>query len=106
MHNSSLNREDKLSFPSIRGLAYDGKYLILGPANFGVWLFDIHSRQYRRPTYANEETKKNINYQLLDAPLLDISATFIRTQLKEKKGIKYLLPHGVYEEIESNKYYL
>ena len=31
----------KLSHESIRGLAYDGKYLILGPTNKGLWLFDI-----------------------------------------------------------------
>lgn len=62
---------------------------------------------YRRPGFEiNTETIKNINYELLDAPLLDISATFIRAQLKERKDIKYLLPHGVYSEIESNKYYL
>lgn len=62
---------------------------------------------YRRPGFEiNTETIKNINYELLDAPLLDISATFIRAQLKERKDIKYLLPHGVYNEIESNKYYL
>ncbi|AYD49486.1 nicotinate (nicotinamide) nucleotide adenylyltransferase [Arachidicoccus soli] len=62
---------------------------------------------YRRPGFEiNTETTKNINYELLDAPLLDISATFIRAQLKERKDIKYLLPHGVYSEIESNKYYL
>ncbi len=62
---------------------------------------------YQRPGFEiNTETIKNINYELLDAPLLDISATFIRAQLKERKDIKYLLPHGVYNEIESNKYYL
>ncbi|HEU0228647.1 MAG TPA: nicotinate (nicotinamide) nucleotide adenylyltransferase [Arachidicoccus soli] len=62
---------------------------------------------YQRPGFEiNTETTKNINYELLDAPLLDISATFIRAQLKERKDIKYLLPHGVYSEIESNKYYL
>lgn len=62
---------------------------------------------YQRPGFEiNTETIKNINYELLDAPLLDISATFIRAQLKERKDIKYLLPHGVYSEIESNKYYL
>ncbi|MGF7230661.1 nicotinate (nicotinamide) nucleotide adenylyltransferase [Arachidicoccus sp.] len=62
---------------------------------------------YQRPGFViNKELSKQIDYTLLDAPLLDISATFIRQQLKEKKGIKYLLPHGVYDEIELNKYYL
>jgi nicotinate-nucleotide adenylyltransferase len=47
----------------------------------------------------------DIHYELLDAPLLDISASFIRRQIKEKKSIRYLVPDAVFEEIEKNRYY-
>ncbi len=30
---------------------YDGKYLILGPADLGVWLYDPETRIFRRPRY-------------------------------------------------------
>ncbi|WP_290798341.1 nicotinate (nicotinamide) nucleotide adenylyltransferase [Flavihumibacter sp. UBA7668] len=39
------------------------------------------------------------------APLLDISATFIREQIKSGKDIHYLVPEPVREEIEKNGYY-
>ena len=58
---SAHNREDRLSFPSIRGMVYDGRYLILGPANKGSWLFDVKTHQYRRPTYDSDSTKRR-NY--------------------------------------------
>ena len=52
------NDSSRLSHESIRGMVYDGRYLILGPTNTGLWLFDIKTRQYRRPVYDSEETKK------------------------------------------------
>lgn len=42
---------------------------------------------------------------VLDAPLLQISATEIREFLKEGKSIRYLVPEKVREEIEQNRYY-
>lgn len=51
------NDSTRLSHESIRGLAYDGKYLILGPTNKGLWLFDIKTRRYKRPVYDSEETR-------------------------------------------------
>ena len=41
-------------FPSIRGLAYDGRYVILGPTDFGPWLYDARIKTYSRPKYAND----------------------------------------------------
>ncbi|MFI5155921.1 MAG: nicotinate (nicotinamide) nucleotide adenylyltransferase, partial [Chitinophagales bacterium] len=42
---------------------------------------------------------------LLRAPLLQISATHIRNNVKEGKSIRYLVPEKVMEEIERNRYY-
>lgn len=42
---------------------------------------------------------------VLNAPLLPISATHIRKNLKEGKSIRYLVPDAVREEIERNGYY-
>ncbi|MEY2917971.1 MAG: hypothetical protein RIS73_1685, partial [Bacteroidota bacterium] len=39
------------------------------------------------------------------ATLLDISSTYIRDLIKEKKSIRYLVPDVVKEEIERNRYY-
>ncbi len=50
--------KDQLTHESIRGIAYDGKYLILGPTNTGVWLFNTETEKYSRPSYNSEETKE------------------------------------------------
>jgi nicotinate-nucleotide adenylyltransferase len=43
--------------------------------------------------------------KILDAPMLEISATTIRKNIKEGITIKYLVPDSVREEIEQNGYY-
>jgi len=60
---------------------------------------------YRRPGF---EVKNNINARLtiVDAPLLQISATEIRELIKEKKSIRYMVPDKAKEEIERGGYYL
>lgn len=45
------------------------------------------------------------NIKFLHAPLLDISATTIRKNIKEGKSIRYLVPDEVMKEIEANHYY-
>lgn len=42
---------------------------------------------------------------IVEAPLLPISATHIRKNIKEGKSIRYLLPDAVRDEIERNGYY-
>ena len=50
---------DRLSQLSVRGIAYDGKYVILGPTDKGLWLFDPVKKTYKRPAYPfGEEGKK------------------------------------------------
>lgn len=38
---------------SVRGLNYDGKYILLGPGNTGLWLYDPVAQKYSRPRYEN-----------------------------------------------------
>lgn len=59
---------------------------------------------YKRPGF---QIKPNIpgNITVLEAPLLQISSTYIRQLIKEKKSIKYLVPDVVKDEIELNNYY-
>nr|WP_294996659.1 nicotinate (nicotinamide) nucleotide adenylyltransferase [uncultured Sediminibacterium sp.] len=59
---------------------------------------------YKRPGFEVTETW-NANVLVLDAPMLDISATLIRNNLREGKSIRYLVPDKVREEIERNNYY-
>jgi nicotinate-nucleotide adenylyltransferase len=59
---------------------------------------------YQRPGF---EISNHVNAQLtiVDAPLLQISATQIRQFIKEGKSIRYMVPDKVREEIEKGGYY-
>lgn len=58
---------------------------------------------YPRPVDAT--TFEHSNIRLIDAPLLDISATFIRKSILAGKSVKYLLPEGVAYYIKAKKLY-
>ncbi len=58
---------------------------------------------YKRPGFAVENTETSVI--VVDAPLLQISATAIRRMIKEGKSIRYLVPDIVQQEIEKTGYY-
>ncbi|MBK7637843.1 MAG: nicotinate-nucleotide adenylyltransferase [Saprospiraceae bacterium] len=45
------------------------------------------------------------NIKVIEAPLLDISATFIRDALKNKKSIRYLVPDAVFDYLQHSTMY-
>ncbi len=60
---------------------------------------------YQRPGFIVKPDMMTKTVKLLDAPLLQISSTHIRSMLREKKSIRYLVPDIVKEEIERQQYY-
>lgn len=56
-HAAEAGAVHRLAHPSIRGIAYDGKHVILGPTNFGAWIFDPGSGRYHRPAYAHDSVR-------------------------------------------------
>jgi len=60
---------------------------------------------YKRPQHEIAQSFPESNITLLEAPLLEISATHIRENIKSGKSIRYLVPEKVREEIENNHYY-
>ncbi len=59
---------------------------------------------FKRPGFEIEK-KLNAQIEILQAPLLEISATHIRALLREGKSIKYLVPEKVEEEIVANRFF-
>jgi nicotinate-nucleotide adenylyltransferase len=59
---------------------------------------------YERPGFKVDKTF-GARVQVMNAPLLEISATYIRRLIKEGKSIKYLVPAGVEEEISSFNFF-
>ena len=60
---------------------------------------------YKRPSYP-AEVPAGARAEIMDAPVLDISASFIRAQIREKKSVQYLLPDAVWRYVAENRYYL
>jgi nicotinate-nucleotide adenylyltransferase len=59
---------------------------------------------YKRKEFVVTDTL-GANVIELEAPMLEISATEIRDNIKTGKTIRYLVPEKVREEIEQNSYY-
>jgi nicotinate-nucleotide adenylyltransferase len=59
---------------------------------------------YNRPGFEISETH-GANLHVLDAPLLEISSTYIRKQIKEGKSVRYILPEKVWDYLEGSSYY-
>lgn len=73
--------------------------------NFNHWKnFDIILKYYKilvylRPGFENVPFINHPSVSSLNAPLLDISSSFIRKLIAEGKSIQYLVPEKVREEI-------
>jgi len=68
-------------------------------ANFELYV-------YPRPGITDDaQIKNHPNVRMVDAPLLDISATFIRNLIRNEKSAKYLLPPGVEDYIRTRGFY-
>ncbi len=59
---------------------------------------------YNRPGFEIEETH-GAKLTILDAPMLNISSTFIRNQVKLGKSIRYLVPDPVHNYIADSNYF-
>lgn len=66
-------------------------------ANYPIYI-------YKRAGFEIKK-KPGINLHILDAPLIQISASQIREYIKKRKSIRYLVPEAVREEIETRKFY-
>jgi nicotinate-nucleotide adenylyltransferase len=74
--------------------------------NYGVILKNYPIYVYNRAGYEiKPETNVNGHTIIMDAPLLQISATHIRENVRSGKSIRFLVPEKVREEIEQNSYY-
>jgi nicotinate-nucleotide adenylyltransferase len=81
-------------------------------ATFPKWLnHDIILRDYGlyvypRPAAQLSDLKQHPQVKMVDAPMIDISATFIRNCIRKKQSIRYLVPDAVEEMIRVKGFYL
>ncbi len=72
--------------------------------------FEFILDNYQIYVYPRQGTKETPYFKhpsviITDAPLIDISATFIRKSIKEKKSVKYFLPFMIDEHIDKMGFY-
>ncbi|HEV8513985.1 MAG TPA: nicotinate (nicotinamide) nucleotide adenylyltransferase [Cyclobacteriaceae bacterium] len=58
-----------------------------------------------RPRVTNSPLKSHAHVKMIDAPLFDISATYIRQCIANNKSIRYLVPEAVEQMIRSKGFY-
>jgi nicotinate-nucleotide adenylyltransferase len=75
--------------------------------NFEVLLqnHDIYVYPRLSPEQEDLDLKNHSKVHLIDAPIVEISSTFIRKSIKEGKNIQPLLPSKVWEYIDHNNFY-
>lgn len=60
---------------------------------------------YPRPSDDGGELRNHPQVKLVDAPLMQLSSTFIRKAIHDKKDIRYMLPESVYSYIDEMNFY-
>lgn len=88
--------------------------LIIGSDNWQVFdqwreadriLEEFGVMVYRRPGYPVENIHVD-GLEVVNAPMVNISSTFIRDAIARKRNVNYFLPQGVYKYIQDNKLYI
>ena len=64
-----------------------------------------HRFVYPRPGIAEEEYKKHANITIVNAPMMEISSSFVRDAIRDNKNVKYFVPEKVYEYISEMNFY-
>ena len=66
--------------------------------------YDIYL--YLRPGYPSENAALYPRVKIVEhVPMMDISATFIRNAIKDKKSVQYLVPEKVYDYLQTSNMY-
>jgi nicotinate-nucleotide adenylyltransferase len=60
---------------------------------------------YPRPGFDPQQAHTEIDYTLINAPLMEISSTFIRDGIQEGRDLRHFLPPGVWEYIDKMGFY-
>jgi len=73
--------------------------------NHEIILRDYQVYVYKRPDYTDGPLSEHPHVQLFDAPLMYLSASYIRNSIREGKSVRYLVPEAVYEYLQSSHLY-
>ncbi len=73
--------------------------------NYEIILRDYSIYVYPRPGFTETELAKHPAVTMTQTPLMELSATFIRKAIREKKNVQFFVPDAVIDFIESKNLY-
>ena len=74
--------------------------------NYELLLQNYDIYVYERPGYNTTLAEDNPRIKIVkNVPMMDISATFIRNAIREKKSIQYLVPEKVFDYLDGSQMY-
>ena len=73
--------------------------------NYEILLRDYQIYVYQRPNYDQGDLQNHPNVQLFDAPMMNISASYIRKCIREGHSVQYLVSEPVFEFLDSSSLY-
>ena len=73
--------------------------------NFELILENHEIYLYPRPGSNGGQFKDHPKVKMIDAPLMEISASFIRQSIKSKKDVRYMMPESVFNYIDEMNFY-
>ena len=74
--------------------------------NYELLLQNYDIYVYERPGYNTTLAEDNPRIKIVkNVPMMDISATFIRNAIRDKKSIQYLVPEKVFDYLDGSQMY-
>ena len=73
--------------------------------NYELILEDHDIFVYPRPGYDDGDFKNHPRIHWTDAPIMEISSTFIRHAIKQRKDVRFMMPEKVWDYIEEMSFY-
>lgn len=73
--------------------------------NHELILRDYQIFVYPRPGYESEEFKDHPSVTITETPLMELSSTFVRKAIKDKKNVRFFIPDNVFDFIDSKGLY-
>lgn len=73
--------------------------------NFELILSDYKLIVYPRPGIEENDFFQHKNVNIINAPLMEVSSSFIRDAIKQGKDVRYFLPQKAYNYIDEMSFY-
>ena len=73
--------------------------------NYEIILRDYQIYVYKRPTYELGDLAEHPQVHIFEAPLMHISASYVRACIKAGQSVEYLVPGPVFKYLESSYLY-